>query len=344
MNNTKEIITFIHISDLHLITNHESVQALYFRKLLNEVIPSLRPDFVICSGDECNSVGDKNGLSAPILSEWKLYKEMLVDAGYFDPNFWLDIRGNHDAWDESGGYLNYYKDYSVSGQYSKGSIYENIYHYNDGSLRVIGFEGCKEIEWCFFGQIPITILDELETKLMNKSYSTTLLFSHFPLFTLDCTTRSKYGHNIKEIIEFYKPIAYLAGHIHSIMGKHTNYLLNRDTHCFTVNDFKELGMFRVFTLYKGILSFHDYTINDFDKQPIVCLANPKDYRYLTNTEQSLSISPNDIYIYATSKNEIKHIKLTIDKHELFVQKSDCQANIYIAHNHILKYIYIITYS
>lgn len=51
------------------------------------------------------------------------YSNCLKSSKCFNPQFWLDIRGNHDEWDESGGYSQYYKQHSVYGSFHQSSVY-----------------------------------------------------------------------------------------------------------------------------------------------------------------------------------------------------------------------------
>lgn len=48
------------------------------------------------------------------------YKSTLEESHYFDPEKWLDIRGNHDAWDSTDSEKKYYLNYSVYGYYNRG--------------------------------------------------------------------------------------------------------------------------------------------------------------------------------------------------------------------------------
>ena len=56
----EEVVTFIHISDLHLTTDPQCKATYMFKRFLSNVIPNVKPDFVICSGDMCNSVDMTN--------------------------------------------------------------------------------------------------------------------------------------------------------------------------------------------------------------------------------------------------------------------------------------------
>lgn len=56
----EEVVTFIHISDLHLTTDPHCKATYMFKRFLSNVIPNVKPDFVICSGDMCNSVDMTN--------------------------------------------------------------------------------------------------------------------------------------------------------------------------------------------------------------------------------------------------------------------------------------------
>lgn len=46
----------------------------------------------------------------------------------------------------------------------------------------------------------------------------TILFSHYPIFTIDQRAKSTKGHSLQDLIRIYKPMYYLCGHMHSALG------------------------------------------------------------------------------------------------------------------------------
>ena len=46
----------------------------------------------------------------------------------------------------------------------------------------------------------------------------TVLFSHYPLFTMDVRPTSSNKHTLLDLIRIYKPVYYLCGHMHSALG------------------------------------------------------------------------------------------------------------------------------
>ncbi|KAK8802008.1 hypothetical protein WA158_006403 [Blastocystis sp. Blastoise] len=328
----KKAFVFVHVSDLHLQVENTQVTER-FDEFLKDILPQINPDAVILTGDICNSITSRKE-HEPIEEEWMLYSTLLKRYGRFDPSFWMDIRGNHDTWDERDSGPLYYKNHSVYGYYQKGSIYQQTYSYSYGSIRFIGLEGCKESAHCFNGRISSSTLTILEDLLMDTSYSSTILFCHFPLMTLDCRALSKYNHNIHDMLSLYKPTAFLGGHIHSQFGMNPNFVDSHGVLELYIPDFKQTGIFRLFTLFEGILSWEDYSIPLYHNKPLLCLCSPSDCRYLVpsvsllSSSSSLSTSSTSITLFAVAKYSIEDINIKISNKVIKLKKQREQKHLY----------------
>jgi hypothetical protein len=89
------LVFFVHITDLHL-SHLQPERSRRFASFLDRVLPVLRPRAVFVSGDLVHA-NIRSGESRQIVAEWREYRSILESRGLWDPNVWLDVRGNHDA-------------------------------------------------------------------------------------------------------------------------------------------------------------------------------------------------------------------------------------------------------
>lgn len=198
-----------------------------FSDFLQQVVPIINPSFVLCTGDMTTG---QNGslvsiisiiikiLGEPIDLEWQIYYQTLQKYNYANPNFWYDIRGNHDC--ASGKTFSYlYNNYSVSGNYNRGAVYDFTHKTSNGSYHFIGFdsahENCPGMKYASFGYVVKEKLDKLEI-LLNTSikYNHTVLFTHHPLYMIDQNVLSSSGKSLEQIISDNDVSVFLSGHLH----------------------------------------------------------------------------------------------------------------------------------
>ena len=144
------------------------------------------------------------------------YSTLLKANGLFDIEKWLDVRGNHDS------FIHYpnehpYKRHTVCGSAIGSSVFSKTFQTDGGPLRFIGIDANRPLLRHFNGFLLKEDLDILEDLLLNDSMPT-ILFSHFPIFSLDMRERSSRNHSFKDILRIYRPRYYLCGHMHSALG------------------------------------------------------------------------------------------------------------------------------
>ena len=160
------------------------------------------------------------------MSAIRRYSTLLKRYGWFDINLWLDVRGNHDS------FVQYsephpFKTHTVYGSANMSSVYEKVFQTESGPLRFIGIDANQLSLRHFSGCLTIDQLDALESMLKENSYVfffpltisiPTILFSHYPIFTMDQRARSTSGLTLMNLIQRYRPLYYLCGHMHSALG------------------------------------------------------------------------------------------------------------------------------
>lgn len=154
------------------------------------------------------------------------YASVLKETGWFSIDKWMDIRGNHDSFIHYPG-EHPFKTYTVYGASGEDAVYEKTFHTDSGDLRFVGIDANDPCFRHFNGFLSRAILDKLEAILSNSTLFSlllliprvpTVLFTHYPLFTMDNRPTSSNQHTLIDLIRMYKPIYYLCGHIHSTLG------------------------------------------------------------------------------------------------------------------------------
>lgn len=118
-----------------------------FRIFASTVVPAINPDIVVHTGDITD--GWIEGLKSlpfcwwpfvggDIVEEWEMYKSTLIENGYFNNTFWLDIRGNHDNSNQQSGIRHSYYNYSTCGR--EGPVFNKVYTRSFGRYCFIGLD------------------------------------------------------------------------------------------------------------------------------------------------------------------------------------------------------------
>lgn len=108
-----DILVFAHLSDLHLNDRHITRESR-FRGILRNVLPVVRPYFVMVTGDIADSM-KSTFVSGPDVTAWKRYAAVLEEYR-INKARWLDTPGNHDTFAVSSPSDSkfYFKQFSVS--------------------------------------------------------------------------------------------------------------------------------------------------------------------------------------------------------------------------------------
>ncbi|KAK8802007.1 hypothetical protein WA158_006402 [Blastocystis sp. Blastoise] len=322
----KDHFSFVHITDIHMNPNPKKLTNKRFVILLRDILPKLDPEAVVVSGDIGNSISIK-GHTLPNEKEWQFYESSLRKYNYFDPNKWLDVRGNHDAWDCTSHEKKYYLKYSVYGYYNKGRVYEQSYDYKEGKIRFISVDATLGPLKAFSGMCTTEDLNILEEMFKRNNsfiyiyiciyseYYCTIVFCHYPLFTMDTRPRSSSGLSFYDLIHIYRPNLYLNGHIHSALGRNASVIHSCNVTEIQSPEFKIIGLFRVFSIRNGYIYWNTYRVSDWNKKPLLFLCNPMNGIKIDNPmNHYANLLPNEIYLYTLSQQPLQTTQLYINKH------------------------------
>lgn len=269
---------FIHISDIHVSRFRDPGRTVDFQKFCKENIDVIQPELVLVTGDLTDAKTKDFIGSRQYEIEWQSYRSAIKLAQADEKTIWIDIRGNHDAFDvpHVQHETNFYRKYSIHGpDGDQGSfIYQHklpFGTYSFVSVYALLDPGPKR-PFNFFGVLTEEELKKVQENVEKTQNSNqTILFGHYPTATVVAPQPG-----FSDVMG--KGIAYICGHLHSLGGSLPNLkaLQRSGSLELEVEDWKENRMYRVMAMDHDILSFVDVK---FGQWPVILITNPKRARF-----------------------------------------------------------------
>ncbi len=312
-DNNRDIHWFVHVTDLHISKFHDPRRTEDFRGFCRFLTSVVNPTAIIVTGDITDAKEANFHGSGQIVDEWSAYHQLVQDCRILSTTKWLDLRGNHDVFGvvSHKSSDNYFRDFSVQGQYHPRSYMETIER-KGKTITFVAVDatptpGLKRL-FNFFGVVAreeLELVKEFLSRSKESDYS--IVFGHYP-------TAAVFTFGERSLRDLLNGRIYLCGHYHTAVGyvhrmytRHANGLLELE-----LGDWKDFRKYRIFAFDQGFLAFVDQTFHADKANVAIIVTKPKSSMFIAQGESLVGVRRSEfVRVLVFSDTQIHNVRLLL---------------------------------